>query len=90
MPKRSVHSFKKAVQPIATSRLTSKAQATFPARVRKRLNLKPGDTIVFEGSDDGPVSVRKVEPLDLEYLAALEATLTEWNSKNDDEAFRDL
>jgi len=72
------------------SRLTSKAQATIPARVRKRLNLKPGDTIVFEGLDDGPVSVRKVEPLDLEYLAALETTLTEWNSKNDDEAFRDL
>jgi antitoxin PrlF len=85
-----VRSKNNKVRPIATSRLTSKGQATFPARVRKRLHLKPGDTVVFEASDAGPVSVRKVEPLDIEFLSALETTLSEWNSENDDEAFRDL
>ena len=78
------------VRPIASSRLTSKSQATFPARVRKRLHPKPGDTVIFEASDEGPVSVRKVEPLDIEFLAAVETTLSEWNSENDDEAFSDL
>jgi AbrB family looped-hinge helix DNA binding protein len=81
---------KKALRPIATSRLTSKGQATFPARVRKRLHLKPGDMVVFEASDTGPVLVRKGEPLDTDFLTALETTLSEWNSDNDDQAFRDL
>ncbi len=78
------------IRPIASSRLTSKSQATFPASVRRRLHLKPGDTVIFEASDEGPVSIRKVEPLDIEFLAALETTLSEWNSENDDEAFGDL
>jgi antitoxin PrlF len=81
---------KSTVRPIARSRLTSKGQATFPAPVRKRLHLQPGDTVVFEAADSGPVLVRKVEPLDLEFLAALETSLSEWNSAEDNEAFRDL
>jgi AbrB family looped-hinge helix DNA binding protein len=38
---------------IATSRLTRKGQATVPAGVRKKLNLKPGDTVIFEESERG-------------------------------------
>ncbi len=30
------------------------------------------------------------EPIDLEYLRALEQTLSEWDSENDDRAYRDL
>jgi hypothetical protein len=33
---------------------------------------------------------RKAEPLDLEFLSALEETLSEWSSENDDQAYRDL
>ena len=33
---------------------------------------------------------RKAEPLDLEFLSALEKTLSEWNSDNDERAYRDL
>ena len=90
MTRKHAHANVKAIRPIATSKLTSKGQATFPARVRKRLHLRPGDTVVFEASDAGPVFVRKVEPLDLEFLAALEMTLSEWNSDNDNKAYRDL
>jgi antitoxin PrlF len=62
-----------------------------PAGVRKRLNLKPGDTVLFEESEEGSVSIRKAaEPLDLEFLSALETKLSEWNSDNDDRAYRDL
>jgi antitoxin PrlF len=77
-------------RPVASSRLTSKGQATVPARVRRKLNLKPGDTVVFEESGDGAVFLRRAEPLDIEFLAALEKTLSEWNSENDDEAYDDL
>lgn len=72
------------------SRLTSKSQATVPAGVRKKLNLKPGDTVIFEESETGTVSIRKAEPLDIDFLSALESTLSEWNSDNDDRAYRDL
>lgn len=78
------------VRAIATSRLTSKSQTTVPAGVRKRLNLKPGDTVIFEEFEAGTVCIRKAEPLDLEFLSALETTLSEWNSDNDDRAYRDL
>ncbi|HVA77356.1 MAG TPA: type II toxin-antitoxin system PrlF family antitoxin [Candidatus Binataceae bacterium] len=80
----------RATRPIASSRLTSKSQATVPAAVRKKLNLGPGDTLIFEESDAGTVRIRKAENLDLEFLSALEGTLSEWNSKNDDRAYGDL
>lgn len=80
----------RGIHAIAKSRLTSKSQATVPARVRKRLNLKPGDTVIFEEAADGAVCIRKAELLDLEFLSALETTLSEWNSENDDRAYRDL
>lgn len=48
---------------LASSRLTSKGQATIPATVRNRLDLKAGDTIMFEESAAGSVCLRKAEPL---------------------------
>jgi antitoxin PrlF len=77
-------------RPVASSRLTSKGQATVPARIRRKLNLKPGDTVIFEESGDGAVFLRRAEPLDIEFLSDLEKTLSEWNSENDDEAYGDL
>jgi antitoxin PrlF len=91
-PKRSpsARAAKRATSPVTGSRLTSKGQATVPARVRRKLNLKPGDTLIFEESEDGAVFLRRAEPLDLEFLSALERPLSEWNSENDDEAYGDL
>ena len=36
------------------------------------------------------VRSRKAEPLDFEFLSALEKTLSEWNSDNDERTYRDL
>ena len=36
------------------------------------------------------VRTRKAEPLDLEFLSAVEANLTEWDSPSDDYAYCDL
>ena len=75
---------------IASSRLTIKGQATVPLQVRKKLQLKPGDTLMFEDSGSGAVLIRKAEPLDLEFLASLEKTLSEWGSENDERSYSDL
>lgn len=73
-----------------SSRLTSKFQATIPLVIRKHLHLKERDEIVYELLSDGTVVVRKTTPLDLEYLKAIESTLTEWDSEDDEQAYKNL
>ena len=73
-----------------SSRLTSKFQATIPLMIRKHLHLKEKDEIVYELLSDGTVVVRKTTPLDLEYLKSVESTLSEWNSEDDESAYKHL
>ena len=74
---------------IPTSKLTSKFQATIPEPVRRVLQLKAGDAIVFEIENE-KVLLRKAQPLDLAFAQSLEDTLSEWASDEDEEAYRDL
>ena len=72
------------------AKISSKGQVTVPVEVRKTLQLKTGDTLAWEVQEDGKISVRRVEPIDIDYISALSGTLSEWNSAEDDEAYRDL
>ena len=72
-----------------TSRLTSKGQATIPVEVRKMLRLKQGDRIQFEMSK-GNLLLRRAEPLDRAFRKLGEAAFEEWNSPEDEAAFREL
>ena len=74
----------------AVSKLTSKNQTTIPAPVRETLDLSAGDMLAFEINDRGAVVLRKWTPIDLEFALALEPTLSEWTSDEDDEAYREL
>jgi len=56
----------------------------------QKVNLKPGDTVLLEESEAGTVCIRRAEPLDIEFLSALEGTLSEGNSDDDERAYRDL
>jgi AbrB family looped-hinge helix DNA binding protein len=71
------------------SRLTRKYQATIPAEVRRALHLKQGDVVQFE-IDGDRVTLRRQTREDRAYLKGLEATLSEWSSPYDDEAYGDL
>jgi len=73
-----------------TSKLTTKSQATIPGKIREFLDLHPGDSVVFEVNKNSKVLLRKATPIDLEFAKALEGTLSEWSSKNDEEAYCDL
>ncbi len=73
----------------AVSRLTKKYQATIPAPVREVLHLRQGDMIAFD-VENGRVTLRRAEPLDREFARAVEATLGEWLSPEDDEDYRGL
>lgn len=71
------------------SRLTSKGQATIPVTVRRALRLKPGDRVAFEISGR-KVTLQRVDPLDRAFLKLSEQAFDEWNSAEDEEAFREL
>ena len=73
-----------------TARLTVKYQATVPKDVRKALHLKPHDHILYEILDDGYVRIRRAEPFDIDYLNGLNTTLSEWNSDEDENAYKNL
>ncbi len=74
----------------AVTRLTTKGQTTLPKPVREALGVGPGDRVIWEIGPGGEVRLRRAEPLDLEYLRALEQTLSEWLSPEDEEAYREL
>jgi antitoxin PrlF len=72
-----------------SSKLTRKFQTTIPRAVRAKLGLKGGDVVHFE-LRKGEAVLRKETPLDVAFLRAVETQLDEWNSKADEEAYRDL
>ena len=75
---------------VALAKITAKGQTTIPRDVRAALRVGPGDLIAWEVEEDGTATVRRVQPMDIEYLRALEGTLAEWSGAADDEAYRDL
>ncbi len=72
-----------------TSKLTRKYQATIPEAVRQRLQLQSGDSVAFDIEGD-KVHLRKARSLDLAFAQSLEATLSEWSSEADEEAYDGL
>ena len=74
----------------AVAKITAKGQTTIPQEVRAALHVGPGDLIAWEVSADGTATVRRVRPLDIEYLRAVEGTLSEWASDADEQAYREL
>ena len=70
-------------------RIGTRGQTTIPKRVRVAANLHAGDTLAFEVQPDHLV-VRKMPVAQDAYLQGLARTLDEWNSPQDEEAWRDL
>ncbi|SBT10052.1 Transcriptional regulator, AbrB family [Candidatus Accumulibacter aalborgensis] len=75
---------------LAVAKITAKGQTTIPQDVRAALHVAPGDLIAWEVREDGTATVRRVQPLDIEYLRAVEGTLSEWSGSADEEAYREL
>lgn len=73
-----------------SARLTSKYQATIPKKIRQCLHLESGDEILYEVLPDNTVVIRKTSPLDLEYLQSLNSTMNEWESDEDEQAYKNL
>jgi len=72
------------------SKITAKGQTTVPREVRTALKSGPGDLIAWDIGSDGRVAVRRIQPLDVEYLQAVQGTLSEWHSAEDEKAYGEL
>lgn len=75
---------------LAVAKITTKGQTTIPQDVRAALHVAPGDLIAWEVGANGTATVRRVQPLDVEYMRAVEGTLSEWAGSADEAAYRDL
>lgn len=75
---------------VAIAKITAKGQTTVPQDVRAALHVVPGDLIAWEVDAAGVATVRRVLPMDVEDLRALEGSLSEWTRPADEEAYRDL
>ncbi len=71
---------------VEIARITSKGQITIPKKVRDSAHLAEGDLVAFfvEGNH---VQFRKLAPGGDDYLRSVQATLSEWNSPEDEEAW---
>jgi AbrB family looped-hinge helix DNA binding protein len=69
--------------------MSSKGQMTIPKRVRDAAQLAEGDVVVFAVEGDR-IILRKLPSRRDDYLAGVEVTLSEWNSAEDENAWRDL
>jgi len=74
----------------AISKITAKGQTTVPQEVRTALKSKPGDLIAWEIEPNGRVAVRRIQPLDVEFLKAVQGTLSEWHTAEDEKAYGKL
>ena len=75
---------------IGFAKITAKGQTTIPQEIRTALKVGPGDFLAWDVGLDGIARVRKVQPLDLGYLRAVETTLDEWSSAADEAAYGEL
>jgi AbrB family looped-hinge helix DNA binding protein len=71
------------------SRLSSKGQMTIPKRIREVAGLAEGDVVAFV-MDADRIVLRKLPSERDPYLAGIEESLTEWNSAEDEHAWRNL
>ena len=74
---------------VMVAKITTKGQTTIPQGVRAALHVGPGDLIAWDVDEDGTATVRRVQPIEIEYLRAVEGTLSGWAGA-DDEAYREL
>jgi AbrB family looped-hinge helix DNA binding protein len=76
----------------SVTRLTVNHQTTIPAEVRRALGIKAGDRVEFTVEGDR-VTLRKAEPRlsdEVAFRLMQAHAMRDWDTPEDDEAFRDL
>ena len=72
------------------ARVTAKGQATIPKRIREAAHIREGDMLAFDLDSNNRITIKRIDPTVGAELSALQETLSEWNSPQDEEAWRYL
>lgn len=72
------------------ARVTAKGQATIPKRIREAAHIREGDMLAFDMDSNNRIIVKRIDPATDAELSALQETLSEWNSPQDEAAWHDL
>jgi AbrB family looped-hinge helix DNA binding protein len=73
------------------SKINATGQITIPVEIRNFLHIQKGDKFLFEINKKKSVVLKRLEPIDIDCVKALESTFSsEWNSDGDNEAYNDL
>jgi AbrB family looped-hinge helix DNA binding protein len=76
---------------IVSSKLTTRYRATIPKKIRRMLDLRPGDSVIFEVTGNETVVLRKATAVVSGFARVLESALvSEWLSENDEKAYGNL
>ena len=72
------------------ARVTAKGQATIPKRIREAAHIREGYMLAFDLDSNNRITIKRIDTIVDVELSALQETLSEWNSPQDEEAWRDL
>jgi len=72
------------------ARVTAKGQATIPKRIREAAHIREGDMLAFDLDSNNRIIIKRIDMSVDQELSALQATMSEWSSPQDEEAWRDL
>ena len=75
---------------LAVAKISARGQTTIPQEIRRALKIAPGDFIAWAVEANGTATVRRILPLDIDYLRAVKGTLSEWAGATDEEAYGGL
>ncbi|MBF0471840.1 MAG: AbrB/MazE/SpoVT family DNA-binding domain-containing protein [Gammaproteobacteria bacterium] len=73
-----------------TLQIEANGTITLPSQLCEALHIHAGDLLQWQLNDSGSAVVKPIQQSDHAYLAAVSDTLDEWNSPEDEEAWRDL
>ena len=71
------------------STLTVKNQITLPEKIRRKLDLHPGDKLFFT-IEERRATIQKITSFDEKYHKALSTQLSEWASEADEKGYHGL
>ena len=71
------------------AKVTRRGRTTIPKAIRTRCGIREGDVLDVT-TDGNRIIMSKLESLEQAHLQSLEATLGEWLSPADEEAYGDL
>lgn len=74
---------------VLSSKITTKGQATIPSAIRRKLGVRPGDSIAFQIKGNS-VTITKLDRLDAGFLKLATKAFEDWNTPEAEEAFKDL